>query len=217
VHLRRAIALDPSYAPAHQWLGEVLYLNGRLDEALAELQTAATLDPLSPIVAMVTSFVYGIMGDTLRSDSVAGRAIELTPDAWPVHAFIGAAALESGRPERAIVFLERADAMAGGLPPAFRGLLAFAYASRGDRAKAIAIRDALLAETPQSAVALAEVYAGLGERDRALDMLERALAEQEPYLFAASISPRWYAGLRAEPRFAALAAAMNLDPRALTE
>ena len=215
VHLRRAIVLDSSYAPAYQWLGEVLYLNGRLDEAIVALRTGAQLDPLSPIIAMVASYVYGIKGDTVRADSLAARAIELTPDAWPVHAFIGAGALESGRIERAITSLERADSLAPGLPAAFRGLLAFSYATRGERSKATAILDELLRETPQSPTALAEVYAGLGERGRALDMLERALAEREPFLYAASISPRWYSTLRSDPRFVALAQKLKLDPRSL--
>jgi serine/threonine protein kinase/tetratricopeptide (TPR) repeat protein len=212
-HLRRAIALDSTYAPAYQWLGEVLYLNGRLDEALEALRTGHRMDPVSPIIAMVASYVYGIKGDTIRSDSLARRAIELTPDAWPVHAFIGAGALESGRVGRAVAALERADSLAPSLPSPFRGLLAFSYARRGERSKATAILDQLLGETPQSPTSLAEVYAGLGDRERALDMLERALREREPFLYAASISPRWYASLRSDPRFAAIAEALKLDPR----
>lgn len=46
--LREAIRLNPSYASAHQWLGRVLLFQGRMDEALAELKTAATLDPVAP-------------------------------------------------------------------------------------------------------------------------------------------------------------------------
>jgi eukaryotic-like serine/threonine-protein kinase len=212
-HLRQAIALDSSYAPAYQWLGEVMYLNGRVDESLETLHTAARLDPLSPIIAMVLSYVYSLAGDLARSDSMADRALELAPDAWPVHAFIGAAALESKRPDRAITHLERAARLTPALPSAFRGLLAYAYANSGRRAEAVAIRDELVREKPQSAIGLAEVHIALGNREESLAMLERALAERDPFLYAASISPEWYASLRGEPRFRAVAERMGLDPR----
>jgi TolB-like protein/Flp pilus assembly protein TadD len=216
-HLRRAISLDSSYAPAYQWLGEVLYLNGRLDESLEALRAGAIHDPVSPIILMVTSYVCGIKGDTARSDSFAARALELTPDAWPVHAFIGAAALESGRTSRAIGALEEAVRLAPAVPAPFRGLLAWSYANVGRKDDAQVILDQLLGETPVVPTALAEVYAGLGERDKALEMLERALRERDPFLYAASISPRWYSNLRSEPRFRALVQALQLDSRALPQ
>ena len=48
---RRAIALDPNYATAHQWYAEHLMWLGRFDEALAESERARQLDPLSLIIA----------------------------------------------------------------------------------------------------------------------------------------------------------------------
>jgi TolB-like protein/DNA-binding winged helix-turn-helix (wHTH) protein len=44
---RRAIELNPSYATAHQWYAEELAIIGRGDEALAEIQRAKQLDPVS--------------------------------------------------------------------------------------------------------------------------------------------------------------------------
>ncbi len=214
-HLRQAIALDSTYAPAYQWLGEVLYLNGRLDESLAALRIGIRMDPLSSTIAMVTSYVYGIAGDSLRSDSLAQRAIDLAPRAWPVYGFIGAAALEGGRLARAVEYLRVAEGLEPGLPAPFRGLLAHAHAALGHQAEARKILVQLLGERPQSPTALASVYAGLGEQTKAIEMLERAVAEREPFLFAASVSPRWYASLRAEPKFAGIVQSLRLDPRAL--
>ena len=48
--LRRAIALNPSYAYAHDQLNQMLGLIGRFDEAIAEGQLAIALDPLSPSI-----------------------------------------------------------------------------------------------------------------------------------------------------------------------
>jgi tetratricopeptide (TPR) repeat protein len=211
-HLRRAIALDSSYAPAYQWLGEVLYLTGRVDQSLEILHGAVRQDPLSPIAAMVLSYVYAIAGDTLKSDSVGTRAIELAPNAWPVHAFIGAAALESNRTDRAVRYLELADSLAPAFPTSFRGLLAYAYGISGRRERAMEILDTLLRETPPSPIGLAEAYVGVGQPDLALSMLERALASRDPFLYAATVSPRWYSTLRTYPRFHAIARAIGQDP-----
>ncbi len=46
---KRAIELNPHYAPAHQWYNEILSALGRHEEALAEIRRALEIDPLSPI------------------------------------------------------------------------------------------------------------------------------------------------------------------------
>ena len=45
---RRAIALNPSYAFAHDQFNQMLAFIGRFDESIAEGQRAIALDPLSP-------------------------------------------------------------------------------------------------------------------------------------------------------------------------
>ncbi|MEM8931250.1 MAG: winged helix-turn-helix domain-containing protein [Acidobacteriota bacterium] len=47
---RAAVRRSPSHARAHQWLSECLSLAGRHEEALRSIETAAQLDPLSPLV-----------------------------------------------------------------------------------------------------------------------------------------------------------------------
>jgi TolB-like protein len=55
---RKAIELNPSYAPAHHWYASYLNSLGRLDEAQVELQRAQDCDPLSPIIRMSAADVY---------------------------------------------------------------------------------------------------------------------------------------------------------------
>ena len=47
---RRAIELNPNYATAHHWYSSMLTGAGRLDEALAQAERAAELDPLSSVI-----------------------------------------------------------------------------------------------------------------------------------------------------------------------
>jgi len=60
-----------------------------------------------------------------------------------------------------------------------------------------------------SPYALAVVHAGLGENDRALEWLERAGEERSPRLVFLSVEPT-FAGLRGDPRFAALRKKLGL-------
>lgn len=48
---RRAIELNPKYATAHQWLGELLAQTKRFDEGQAETKRALEADPLSPVIS----------------------------------------------------------------------------------------------------------------------------------------------------------------------
>ncbi len=68
---QRAIALNPSYATAHEWYGFLLTAMGRFDEARAEEQRAQELDPLSIAIAGSAGFMSE--GHLLAS---AGRATE---------------------------------------------------------------------------------------------------------------------------------------------
>jgi TolB-like protein/DNA-binding winged helix-turn-helix (wHTH) protein len=63
---KRAMELDPNYAPPHELYGYLIRSQGRFDEALAEIRKAQELDPLGLIIA-------GDIGETLR---LAGRTQE---------------------------------------------------------------------------------------------------------------------------------------------
>jgi len=56
---------------------------------------------------------------------------------------------------------------------------------------------------------LAGIYAALGEKDKALDWLERAADERSPLIVYLKVDPQ-FEKLRSEPRFAALLKRMGL-------
>jgi TolB-like protein/tetratricopeptide (TPR) repeat protein len=64
--LREAIRLNPSSAAAHQWLGETLLLQGRLEDAAGALARAVELDPLSPMPELLLGFTAVVGGDVER-------------------------------------------------------------------------------------------------------------------------------------------------------
>ncbi|MFO8034186.1 MAG: tetratricopeptide repeat protein [Candidatus Bipolaricaulota bacterium] len=75
----KAIELNPSYAPAHHWLANVLFSTGRTEEALQEMLKALRLDPLSPTIATVAGdFLYHV-GRYDEAIAQWRRALELAP------------------------------------------------------------------------------------------------------------------------------------------
>ena len=84
--------------------------------------------------------------------------------------------------------------------------LGHALGVAGDRSGARAVLDRLLRQREHGYVSpydVALVYAGLGDKDQALDWLQRAYQERSSLLVFALREPR-LASLRSEPRFAAL-------------
>ncbi|MGH3429109.1 MAG: tetratricopeptide repeat protein, partial [Mycobacteriales bacterium] len=77
---RRAIALNPGYATAHQWYA--LYLNavGRTPEAIEQLDLAQELDPLSPTIQTAIAEAWYFGRDYQRSEAAARKALELDPE-----------------------------------------------------------------------------------------------------------------------------------------
>jgi TolB-like protein/DNA-binding winged helix-turn-helix (wHTH) protein/Flp pilus assembly protein TadD len=83
---KRAIELNPSYAPAHQWYA-VLYLApvGRLDDALVEMEQAHDLDPLSTIIETDLGFVHYLRREYSAAIDDFKKTLELDPTFLPAH------------------------------------------------------------------------------------------------------------------------------------
>ena len=76
---RRAIELNPNYAPARHWYSLMLGDVGRLDEALAQIQRAAELDPLSGQIKENLGFALERQGSFHEAEAVYRRAITFDP------------------------------------------------------------------------------------------------------------------------------------------
>ena len=211
--LQRALALDPGAASAHQWRAEVLVITGRSREAAAAARQAHQLDPLSPIVAGELGYMLTLAGESEAGIAMGRRAIELAPNLWAPHAFLGSSFLFAGRLAESIGPLERAVQLDRNVS-LFRGVLAFAYAktARQDDARRLLAELEREAERGAPASPIAIAYVGLGDTVRALDWLERAARERDPYLLQMSLTPTWFDAVRGSARFAEIARSLRLDP-----
>jgi TolB-like protein/Tfp pilus assembly protein PilF/tRNA A-37 threonylcarbamoyl transferase component Bud32 len=207
---RRAIAINPNYAFAHDQFGLVLTILGRFDEAIAEGKKAMTLDPLSPAILVDAMEPYIYQHDAPVVQDLRQRATALDPTfymPWEEEAELD---LQLGRYREAISLLEKARALDG--PSFVAAELAYAYGKAGDEARARAALADLKRMSRSGEGApwdVALFYLGQGDTPHALDYLEKAFgadAQQLVWLEQDAI----YDPLRRDPRFIALMRQMHL-------
>jgi tetratricopeptide (TPR) repeat protein len=127
-------------------------------------------------------------------------------------ATLGWAYFFKGRRKEGLAELETAVALSPG-NSLWLGQLGQAYAMTGETSKAEAIVSELEERAQHTFVSpyhLAYVYTGLGEMDRAMDLLERAVADRTGATYSIKGS-FLFAPLRGHPRFRALMRTMNLE------
>ena len=206
---RKAIALNPNYAFAHDQFSMALAFTGRFDEAIAEGKRAAELDPLSPQILIDATMPHMFRKDFDAASELAKRAGQLDPTYFFPVMVEGWIKMENGHPREAIPFLAKSAAMDA--PPFVTAYLAYARGASGDKAGALAELETLkkmAGSAPVLPFNLAMVYLGLGDKARAIDNLEKALVADSQML-AWLGHDSIFDSLRGEPRFAALLKRLN--------
>jgi tetratricopeptide (TPR) repeat protein len=217
-YFRAALKRNSAYSTARSWyaLFDLVPL-GRLGEALRQAKRAEEIDPLSPSVNTVVGLILFYEGKYDEARTQLGKALELDPNFPVAHYYMGKAWWAEGLLEPAIESLQRARTLFGD-SPAVTGTLASCYASMGRPTEARALLDEVLEAAARRYVPchnIAEAYIGLGEKDHALEWLEKAYEERDSQLIWLKLDPI-YQSLRSEPRFVALRKKMRLG-RTATE
>lgn len=211
-HFRRAIELNPSYATAHHWYGyDYLAPLGRLDEAIAAVERAHHLDPLSLIITTCVGTLYDMARKHERAREYYGKVFELDPGFVRAHLSAGRSYLHQDMYEQAIAAFETARELMPNSPVPL-ALMAHAYNVCGAKAEAERLRQALDRYGRTSCVSsylLARANLAF-DNDRALELLELALEEHDPRLPHLNVSPIWDC-VRTDPRFAALSRRMGIE------
>ncbi len=210
-HLQQAIALDPSSAWTH-WHYAVLLRNlGRFEEALRAVGRARELDPLSSARAYEEEGV--ILYFARRHDAALARfqqLLQVDPRYPSVHFFMALVYAQTGRYEKALASLRQTDPQVN-QPDVLtiRGYL-HARLEQPDEARRVLARLELLSQDrTANSFGKALIHIGLGEHDRALNLLEQAAEERTWHLGMLKVEPI-LDPLRGEPRFQALLKKLNL-------
>ena len=206
----RALELNPGNSDAYDLYGRLCAGLERHDQAIALLERAQELDPLAHRLDIVTAMLRA--GRTSEALVRAQEAVEVDPDSDRARATLGWAYFLGGREEDGIAELERAVAAAPG-NTLWLGQLGEAYGLHGDTTRAREILRDLDARARQGYVSPyhhAYVHTGLSDAERAMNWLERAVAERTGPTYGIKGS-FLFAPLRAHPRFRALMRQMNLE------
>jgi tetratricopeptide (TPR) repeat protein len=199
---QQAVRQSPTYPTACQWHGEYLVAMGRMDQGLSELKRARDLDPLSlTINAEIGLALYWARRYDLAIEQLE-RTIELEPNFFRVHLYLGMVYERKMMCREAIAEFEKAKRINEN--PCTVAGLGLAYASFGDRAKAEKLLEQLLELSRGryvSSAAIAVVYSGFGDQvDQTLEWLERAYAERSGLLVWLNVWPI-FDSIRSDIRF----------------
>jgi TolB-like protein/DNA-binding winged helix-turn-helix (wHTH) protein/Flp pilus assembly protein TadD len=206
---KQAIKFNPGYATAHQWYSWHLFILGRNDEAMLELQRAQTLDPLSLII---NADIADALCAAHRYDEAieqSRKILKLDENFAAGHYELGQALAQKHMYDAAIAELQKAIALSGH-SGAYDSNLGYAYALSGRRDEAIRMindLDSRRAQNQSVDADIALIYMGLGDADEAMSRLNKAYEAR----FKASILLRpIFDPLRSDPRFQALLRRMGL-------
>jgi tetratricopeptide (TPR) repeat protein len=203
--IRRAIELNPGFAPAHEMLIGVLVRAGRFDDALAEAQQALDLDPLSLQALLNRARVYRASGNGARASAEYRYALRSAAERSRARFQLGVTQILAGSLTEGIRDLEQAVTMSM-QNPRMLAYLGYAYAAAGKQQQARRILQQLSARAEReyvSAFGRSLIHDALGEREPALSGLEQAYREHAVEFSQLDTYPP-FRTLVSEPRFHAL-------------
>ncbi len=199
---QKSIALNPSFALAHDWYAVLKLAMGRSGEAQTEFDRAVRLDPFSLPLKTDEGFALHYRGLNQRAIQELSGVLAENP-AFPLaHFWRGRVYGAEHRCQEALADLSSVGPALRDWQPvlAARGQT-LAVCGQTAEAKSILNRFQQLAGTRYvTSYGVALVHAGLGDREEAFRWLDKAYDERSHWLVWLTLDPRWN-DLRADPRF----------------
>ena len=203
----RALEINPNYVSARYWRGLLIYgwIQGRFDEATAEIRKAIDLDPIGTIPLYALGLALVAAGRPDQAIRVAIDGLDRDPASASLYRVLAGASLAQGDVEQALDAMEKTLGLTM-REPAILAEMGAALATIGRLDEARQVHDELVARSktasvpPTSHAVMAEA---LGDHEAAVAHLRRAVEERDPiFLFAAT----WpsMASIRQDPRVQAL-------------
>jgi tetratricopeptide (TPR) repeat protein len=201
----RAVALDSTNAWSHWLRGMYLTAMNRSEEAIASVERAQQLDPLSLMVQSTSARSYYDARRYQEAIDQAKVALALDSTFARARFWVGMAAEQLGRSDQAIREL-KATIQHGGPTSAYLAALGHVYGTSGQRREALRLLNELETRSKTRYVSpldLATIRLGLGDTDSALALVSRAVRVHDGGLVFVAVDPR-YEPLRRDARFQCL-------------
>ncbi len=208
-----AIELNPGYPYGHLWYALYLCATARFDEAIAEVKRAQESDPLSLGINANVGLVLLSAREYQQAVEQLEKTIELDPNFGLAHYYLASSLFAQQRYNEALAAIQKSIELTGGMPLVIAELGYF-YARAGERQKAEKVLhelETVLHDRRVTSSVLSYIYAGLGDREKFFECLNRAYEEHSPLLAFLKPSPQ-YDGMRLDPRYNELLRRLGLAP-----
>ena len=210
---KRALELNPNYADAHNLYGYYLQAMGKGDAAVLEMKRAKELAPEWRVPN--NDYLLALFSARRYDEAIeqSRQVTKLDQNNYFAYTILGQSLAQQGRYEEAAAEHERAVSLPAQQPTS-RALteLGYFYAVTGEKGEALKIIERLKEKAePKMPFDVAEVYAGLGDKDQAFAWLDRSVEERFAFTWKVVIMPQ-FDSLRSDPRYVALLRRMNLVP-----
>jgi tetratricopeptide (TPR) repeat protein len=198
---KRAIQLSPGHALSHGIYARYLDSMGRFEEAIQEHRIARELDPLDLVLIYDLGDHFGVSREYDKAIVEYRLVLGMDPNFIGAHRGLALAYEGKGMEKESISEWEQ-EAMLAGTPEVAEGIkIAFARGGYKGALKARLTYDQHRRSEGSyvSFSRFARTYAALGEKDLAVQALEKAFAEREPMAWL-NVDPEWDP-IRADRRF----------------
>ncbi|HEY0367592.1 MAG TPA: hypothetical protein VGC73_14070, partial [Pyrinomonadaceae bacterium] len=197
---RRAIEINPNYATGHHWYAFHLLMEARFDEAIERILRTRELDPVSPSVLQAVAWCYYHARRFDESIATYKSMLEAVPE-FPYGLVTQSWTLRhTGEFDEAVRSAEKALDLSGG-GTFYVAALGAAYAAAGREQDARAALERLAQLSVHGYVSpyqLSLIHLHLGERGRALQLLQDAHAIRDAWVVWLGVEPQ-FDPLRGDP------------------
>ena len=207
---KKAIAMDPSDATAHQWYSQSLsFIGGRAQESIEEANRAHELDPLSLIIAHAQAGAYLFAGQTERAIEILKKLSVDNPAFGVAHWDLAMAYWSQKKyPETIREWTTAAQLMGEKNKSEYAAALDAGFRSGGWPAAAHKAIEVLMAQHKArtnflAPYDIAALYADIGDKDHAFEWLNICYQEHCGWLSFLPTDPI-VSPLRSDPRYAEL-------------
>lgn len=214
MEFKEAIRLNPSSVDARVGFAEYLLDFERRQDAHNELERARELDPLSVRVSFLFAVEAFFERNLVRAEERLQRTISMDPNNAIAYGLLGTILWHKNMPARAFNASEKGNALEKTFSPQEMAAMRRAYEVSGYPGflwqQNELMQQHLAKGDYQSPLIIALNYTLAGAYSEALDWLERAVEERNPWLPELQVDPGWDP-LRSQPRFIAVLKKIGLE------
>jgi adenylate cyclase len=206
--------LSPNLVEPVIWSARALGYLSLHEEAIARVEFAKQLDPVSPRTYLAAAAVYYIAGRCDQALEESRKALEFEPRIPLAFYYIGVSQLRLGHLNDSVASLQTAVMLADRHPAPLAGLAA-ALASAGSTHEAANILDEMRDRATRAEVSpyyFAELYLALGDVTKSLEYLRRSYDLRIPDMIGIGVDPLFYS-LHSHPEFQEILRRLAVAPR----